>query len=76
MADGSAFESPPFTRIPPLLEVPKQFGATEYVPATYENITKLLESTPHNSPQQQVYRSRSQHILKNAAEMAENLLVA
>lgn len=76
MANGTAFEAPPFTRLPPLLEVPKQYRSTEYVPATHENIAKLLASTPHNAPTTQLYRSRTQQVLENAAEMAEDLLAA
>lgn len=76
MANGTAFEAPPFTRLPPLLEVPEHYGSTKYVPATHENITKLLASTPHNAPQRQSYRSHTQQILENASEMAEDLLAA
>ena len=76
MVNGTAFEESPFSRLPPLLEVPENYGSTKYVPATHENITKLLASTPHNAPQEQSYRSRTQQILENASEMAEDLLVA
>jgi len=76
IADGSAFEAPPFTRLPPLLEIPKHYKSTEYVPATHENISHLLASTPNNAPQKQLYRSHTQHVLKKTAKLAEDLLAA
>lgn len=76
MADGTALESPPFSRLPPLLEVPSQYGAHDYVPATYENISNFLKSTPHNAPQKQIYRSHTAHVLESVAKMAEDVLAA
>lgn len=76
MADGTALESPPFSRLPPLLEVPSQYGAHDYVPATYENISNFLKSMPNNAPQRQVYRSHTAHVLESVAKMAEEVLAA
>lgn len=76
MANGSAFECPPFSRLPPLLEVPSHFGSQEYVPATYDNIAKLLADTPHNAPPKQIYRSHTARVFENAAKMAEDLFAA
>ncbi len=76
MADGSAFEAPPFSRLPPLLEVPSHHGSTLYVPATYENVLRLINDTPHNAPPRQLHRSHTAKVFEKTAEMAEDLLAA
>ncbi len=76
LANGSAFEAPPFSLLPPLLQIPRYHGSKEYRPATYENLTELLASMPHNAPTKQLYRSYTEQVFARATDMAEDLLAA
>lgn len=77
VVEGWAFNQQPFSQIPPEFMIPDNQSSGNFVPATFENMFRMTESTPLNTrSKQSPYQSRSAKVFERFKGMAEELLAS
>lgn len=76
IVDGHAFTKQPFSQLPPDIVIPDDYGSSNYVPATFDAWTSLLDKTPHNAKKHTMFRSKTADVLNDFRGMVEELMAA